>query len=243
MHKVVTRSATTFRFFAGAAAAVAAISAVAQIGVPSAVAQPADSGGCADVQIIKVRGTNEPQSGSFLLTPLASQIARDGTNRATVELEYPATRAAESVSKGVDNLVLLLNTLGATCPNQQVVLLGYSQGARVITEVLGSTRVSNDAAARIEGIALFGDPTFTGTDPYNRGDFDPKLSGLHPRPEGSLATYADRLRDYCNAGDKVCQGGDPNATQFENGLSSGHLMYFVNDTRNKAVTFLRGRLW
>ncbi len=230
------------RILLRSAATVAAT--LASTAVPAAAAEPsAGPTVCAQVRVVTVRGTLEPQIGSLLLTPLGSRIALEAGRSTTVtELEYPASMAPDSAVRGVENLTALLNATAAACPDQQLVLLGYSQGARVIGNTLNArTAVTDQAAARIDAIALFGNPLFNGGEPYNRGSFDPALSGTGPLPSGALAEFADRLRDYCNAGDRVCQGGNP-AAGFGNALSYGHFAYFVNDNRDQAAAFVHDRL-
>ncbi|UFS97537.1 cutinase family protein [Nocardia huaxiensis] len=201
---------------------------------------PAD---CAEVHIVTVRGTLEPQSGSLLLTPLARRIAQESGRTATVaELEYPASMAPDSAVRGVENLTALINNTAAECPNQRVVLLGYSQGARVIGNTLRTpTAVTEQAGAQIEAIAVFGSPLFNGADAFNRGNYDPALSGTGALPVGALGEFTDRVRSYCAAADRVCQGGDP-AAGFANALSPGHFAYFVYGYRDDAAAFVRDQL-
>ncbi|MFF2082801.1 cutinase family protein [Nocardia sp. NPDC058176] len=229
------------RILACSAATVAV--ALAPITLPAAAAEPTTGPtGCAEVRVVTVRGTLEPQLGSLLLTPLGRRIAQESGRHTTVtELEYPASMATDSSVRGIENLTTLLNETAATCPDQQLVLLGYSQGARVIGNTLARAALTDEAAARIDAVALFGSPVFNGAEPYNRGTFDPALSGTGPLPTGALAGFADRLRDYCHAGDRVCQGGDP-AVGFGNALSYGHFAYFVNDNRDQAAAFVREQL-
>ncbi|WP_410872772.1 cutinase family protein [Nocardia sp. A7] len=210
--------------------------------LPPAAADPAPDG-CAEVRVVTVRGTLEPQFGSLLLTPLGQRIAQESGRRTTVtELEYPASMNPDSAVRGIANLTTLLNDTAAACPDQRLVLLGYSQGARVIGKTLDTRNaLTAQAAARIDAIALFGSPLFNGAEPYNRGSYDPALSGTGALPVGALAEFADRLRDYCNAGDRVCQGGDP-AAGFGNAASYGHVAYFVNDNRDQAAAFVREQL-
>ncbi|MGY0499603.1 cutinase family protein [Nocardia sp. FBN12] len=219
--------------------------AAAALALPALPAASADSvpGGCAEVRVVTVRGTLEPQSGSLLLTPLGGRIAQESGRRTTVtELEYPASMNPDSAVRGVANLTTLLNEIAATCPDQRLVLLGYSQGARVIGNSLDARdALTARAAARIDAIVLFGSPLFNGAEPYNRGSFDPALSGTGPLRLGALTEFADRLHDYCNAGDRVCQGGDP-AAGFANAASYGHFAYFVNDNRDRAAAFVREQL-
>ncbi|WP_278265398.1 cutinase family protein [Nocardia sp. AG03] len=224
--------------------AVVSAAALALPALPSAAAEPAASSGeCAQLRVVTVRGTLEPQSGSLLLTPLGQRIARESGRTATVgELEYPASMSPDSSVRGVENLTALLNATAAACPDQQLVLLGYSQGARVISNTLAArTALTDQAAARIDAIALFGNPVRNGAEPYNRGTADPALSGTGPLPTGALAEFADRLHDYCSSGDRVCAGGDP-AAGFGNALSYGHFLYFVNGSRDEAAHFVAEEL-
>lgn len=231
-----------FRILLCSTAAVTA--ALALPTLPTAAAEPAPHpDGCAEVRVVTVRGTLEPQFGSLLLTPLGGRIAQESGRRTTVtELEYPASMAPNSAVRGVENLTALLNETAAACPDQRLVLLGYSQGARVIGNSLTARAALTDqAAARVDAIALFGSPLFNGAEPYNRGNFDPALSGTGALRGGALTEFADRLRDFCNAGDRVCQGGDP-AAGFGNAASYGHVAYFLNDTRDQAAAFVVGQL-
>ncbi|MFC6010441.1 cutinase family protein [Nocardia lasii] len=224
--------------------AATATTALAVTTLPTATAEPTtEASSCAAVKVVTVRGTLEPQVGSLLLTPLATQIAAESGRPTTVtELDYPASMAPDSSVRGVENLTALLETTATACPDQQLVLLGYSQGARVITNTLRpGTTLTDRAAARIDAIALFGNPLFNGADPYNRGNYDPALSGTGALAPGALAPFTDRLHSYCNTGDRVCQGGDP-AAGFANALSYGHFAYFINGNRTEAATFVRERL-
>ncbi|MFD6450058.1 cutinase family protein [Nocardia sp. NPDC056541] len=229
-----------FRILAFSSAAAALSLPVLSTAAADPIPQP---GGCAEVRVVTVRGTLEPQSGSRLLTPLGERIAQESGRRTTVgELEYPASMSPDSSVQGIANLTALLNATAAACPDQQLVLLGYSQGARVIGNALSArTTLTEQAATRVRAIALFGSPLFNGAEPYNRGSFDPALSGTGSLRLGALTEFADRLRDYCNTGDRVCQGGDP-AAGFGNALSYGHFMYFLNDTRDQAAAFVREQL-
>lgn len=223
----------------------ATVAAALALPVLPAVSAESSAGptGCAQVRVVTVRGTLEPQSGSRLLTPLADRIAADSGRGAVVtELEYPASMVPDSPVRGVENLTELVNQAAADCPDQRLVLLGYSQGARVIGNTLRTPSALTDVAAtRIDAIALFGSPLFNGGDSFNRGDYDPALSGTAALPVGALGEFTDRVRSYCATGDRVCQGGDP-AAGFGNALSPGHFAYFVNDYRDQAAAFVHERL-
>ncbi|GAB4587010.1 cutinase family protein [Nocardia sp. IFM 10818] len=223
---------------------VIGVAALALPGLPAAADELSSGpGGCAEVRVVSVRGTLEPQIGSLLLTPLAERIARESVRSTTVtELEYPASMAQDSAVRGVENLTALVNAAAVECPDQRVVLLGYSQGARVIGNTLRArTALSDRAAGQIEAIAVFGSPLFNGAEPFNRGSYDPALSGTAALPVGALGEFTDRVRSYCAATDRVCQGGDP-AAGFANALSPGHFAYFGNGYREQAAAFVHERL-
>lgn len=80
---------------------------------------------------------------------------------------------------------------------------------------------------RISAIALFGDPTFRGGEPFNRGTRDSYQSGVFARAPGRLAPYADRLGSWCDRFDNFCQLGDVGAGHFGYGVYRGDVTAFV----------------
>jgi cutinase len=210
---------------------------------------------CTEIQIIGVRGSTEPQSGSRLLTPVGDALAAALPGRVSyTELDYPATirhfeppaniDLGDSPSSGVTNLLALLNTSACQHPDRCFVLLGYSQGAQVVGDALvpPSLRIcgrragelTQAASDRIVAIMLFGDPRFTKGEPFNAGTFDPDREGLYPRPAGALDPYADRLQNFCARDDVTCQGSDGNL--------QAHVAYFSNDMPAEAATFAVQRI-
>jgi cutinase len=212
----------------------------------------------APVRIISARGSTEPQSGSRLLRPIARAVAhRSPIPVAYTELAYPATFRSfeagyparfdlgDSPRLGVTALLALLEDNAHTRPGQDIVLLGWSQGAQVIGDTLDrpehrlaardAPALSAATAARIAAIALYGNPRFTAGQPYNAGSFDPSLQGTNPRLPGALSQYGNRMRDYCAADDLACQVG-PNSTL------DGHTSYFINTMRADGTTFVLQQL-
>lgn len=210
---------------------------------------------CAEIRIVGVRGSTEPQSGSRLLEPIGNALAATHPGRVSyIELEYPATirrfvppadiDLGESPTIGVKNLVTVLNTSALRHPDRCFVLLGYSQGAQIVGDALVSPalRISGQevevlaqgASDRIVAGILFGDPRFTKGEPFNAGTFEPKREGLYPRPNGALDRYARRLRSYCAKDDVTCQG--------HVGSLQAHVAYFHNSMPTEAVAFANHRL-
>lgn len=192
-----------------------------------------DAQSCEEFLVITARGTGEP-SDDQLLTPVASTIERARPGRVrTWDLDYPANaEIEEGGTRGVRLIIDTLNVQSAACPDQQFVLLGYSQGALVVGDALldpevravGETvgELTKEAAQRILAIVFFGDPRFVGSEPFNVGSYDPRINGVLPRPPGALDVFADRIRDYCVEDDFVCQGSleltpDPHASYYSNG--------------------------
>ncbi|WP_197275073.1 cutinase family protein [Luteipulveratus halotolerans] len=206
----------------------------------------------APVLVITVRGSTEPASGSRLLTPIARAVARRCPGEVEVHsLAYPATferfdatypasiDLGESPGIGVRNLVSVLNGQAGARPELRIVLLGWSQGAQVITDALIAPHLrcagrhapvlDHRASELIEAIALFGNPTFTAGMPYNAGEFAPGISGVTPRTGDPLGPYAGRMRDYCAAGDISAQNAPGSDVE-------GHVAYFHNGMPDQAET-------
>lgn len=210
------------------------------------------------VLIVSVRGSTEPASGSRLLTPIARTISNRYTGEVQIHsLPYPATFESftatypahidlgQSPTIGVRNLVSLLNDEAASRPQQRTVLLGWSQGAQVITDALvphearyaGTDAPNLDPTTidQIAAIALFGNPTFTAGEPHNAGEPAPGISGVIPRQPGMLAGHASKIRDYCAPGDISAQNAPGSDVE-------GHVAYFHNGMPDQATDFVLNRL-
>jgi len=111
-----------------------------------------------------------------------------------------------SVATGRDNLRTLLN-VKKICTNQRLVLIGYSQGALVIGDVVAA--LSSADKARIAGLALFGDPRFDPADSAAQGSYEVTRYGFAALILGKRQTgpgFSNRARNYCYSEDLVCQG-------------------------------------
>ena len=193
------------------------------------------------IRVIVARGTDETLD-SGLLNPTAAEIQAVAPQHIQVtQLEYPADWQFEtSTPAGVDGLVTMLNSQATDCPDQHTVLLGFSQGALVVSDALSSpslrqypdsgATVVDQAGARIAAIGLVGNPRFVGAAPYNAGTYDPALNGeFAPGDASALEPYASRIVDVCAARDFVCQkGGDIEA----------HLSYYTDDTAHQLAAFV-----
>lgn len=169
------------------------------------------NGGCKDVVLIFARGT--AQLGNLvsklvlddqycsMLTPsqgatpgllLYNQIksALGSGNVAVQGVNYDAV-AHGTLPEGVDataaaNMATLINTVASTCPNADILLSGYSQGAAMVHASV--KRLTAAVKARINAAVTFGDTRNT-----QDGGQIPGLS-------------TDRTLIICNDGDLVCDG-------------------------------------
>jgi hypothetical protein len=219
---------------AGLAVAAVPFGPAAAFGAPAAApaaapAVAASGSGCADVEVVVSRGTSEPGTiGS--LSVVANAITK-GTTRtvSTVGNPYPASFAfASSTPQGVTDLTSEITRQAAACPAQKFVLLGYSQGAIVVGDVLGggSFTASKPLPAalgdKVIAAVMWGDPRFNSAEPFDGGTFTKGVNGTFVRTAGSLKAFNARLLDFCLAADGVCQG---NGTL---NINAGHLSYPTN---------------
>lgn len=196
---------------------------------------------CTPYLVVTARGTGEPTRGQ-LLSPVARAIEEARPDAvATVDVDYPAdTDVNDGGARGVRWLLDTLRVQSEACPLQHFVLLGYSQGALVVGDALAapSQRVigaeagelDEGTAERVAAVVLYGNPRFEGEEPYNAGGFSPGLDGILPRPLGGLARFADRLRDYCEASDFICQASF-------NLDEQGHVAYYENGMQQDGAAF------
>ena len=220
--------------------ALTAAAAVTCLSPAPASALPAPSSGCAEVEVVTVRGTGEPQGGGFLVGPLAESIQRSSARTVSItHLDYTASPVyPTSVPRGQAALVSHLEKQAAACPQQEFVVTGYSLGAWVVGNALtGEGRyssgdaVSSAVGSRIDAVVLYGNPMFNSAEAYDRGTFRPGFEGsAGPRPLGALSAWAAGTRDYCQFGDTVCQAPTPIVVE--------HLNY--NQYQDDATRFVVG---
>lgn len=215
----------------------AAVSVALTMGVATGAvlgAGTASAVGCADVQVVSARGTDEPDSslgghhlGALVGNPVYAVLdaALPGPTDA-YRVNYPANRNQPvSVQAGNRDLVDHVVNQAQACPNQRFVLVGYSQGANVVANSLGvsseGAKVGGPIVAtlpahlqpRIAAVLLFGNP----------------IRGIGKTITGP---YADRTYDVCNTNDPVC---DPGGTDW--GVHQHYAWYAVG-----AAQFVAGRL-
>jgi hypothetical protein len=144
---------------------------------------------------------------------------------------YPATAFAPqtsygiSVQKGAIELRGLIKTIVNTCPYVSIALVGYSQGAQVVGNVLTGTDSTPLTAAErphILAVTLFGDPTYRPGEAWDAsGDgaglgLFASLRASHAFsswtraswPAGASAPVQKSIvKSWCYTGDRYCQTG------------------------------------
>ncbi|MGZ6778239.1 MAG: cutinase family protein, partial [Mycobacterium sp.] len=181
-----------------AVAAAAGCASVSAVPVASALA-------CPDVEVVFARGTTEAPgagpTGDAFVDALRSRI---GTKSLDVyPVDYPATTDFPTALDGVRDASSRVETMAANCPNTNIVLGGFSQGAAVAGFVTANVipdgapdGVPNpmpaDVSKHVAAVALFGKPN----DRFMRAINQPDVQ------VGPL--YADKTVEMCVDDDFVC---------------------------------------
>lgn len=184
---------------------------------------------CPTVHLITTRGTFEEQSpGDGVMGYLTTSIKNRVPGSDSSVTQYPGDVSPYNTSEayGVGNLTASIQSYVAACPRTPLVLLGYSQGAQVVSNVLCGTSENKssvigpfpptpplDFAAygkNVKAVLLWGDPTFMANQSYNKGA-DTTHDGIFGRNNvRDCQRYAGVMGSWCAEGDLVCDrtGGD-----------------------------------
>lgn len=193
-----------------------------------AAAAPASAAPCTDIDVVSARGTFEPGTlGVIVGDPVFSAIQRKLSGKSTTSyaVNYPANLSLTSATQGNIDLVSHVTSQARSCPAQRFVLVGYSQGANVVSNSIGVSSAGAAVGApiaatipasiepRVAAVVVFGPPI---------GALGKHITG----------TYQSRTKEYCAAKDPVCVNGG--------GDVLAHLGYF-RDADN-AATFVAGKV-
>jgi len=208
-----------------------AVSIIAGVGGAALQAAPAlavasSNSPCATVNIIVARASTEAQ-GDGVIGALAEEIQKGV--KATVSQQavvYPAalTPYEPSVTAGDTAIKKQLEEEVSNCPGQKIVLLGYSQGAQIVGDVLGggggnakvdgagdgpaTPPASSAATSKVIGVIQYGDPRRIPGQSFDVGS-DKGAEGIFPRLKTQLLTpFAEDIQSYCDTGDPFCAKGD-----------------------------------
>ncbi|MBU9767116.1 cutinase family protein [Mycobacterium sp. TNTM28] len=217
----------------------AVASAVFVAGGCIAAAGQASADPCADVQVVFARGTFEPPgvggTGQAFIDALRART--DGKSVDVYGVNYPASLDFATAADGVADASNKVRATAAACPDTDIVLGGFSQGAAVaayITEdevpqgfalppsITGP--LPAEVADHVAAVALFGKPS--------SGFLQMIYTGAPPITVGSR--YAGKTDDLCITEDPVCSptGSDNNA----------HNLYVANGLTEQAADYVAARL-
>lgn len=188
----------------GAAILAAAAVTISPIGAPSASAEP-----CPDVQAVFARGTTEPPglgfTGQAFVDALRAKLPDKNVGEYAVN--YPATLDFKQGIQGIADARTHVQTMVANCPDTELVLGGFSQGAAVMgfvtTDLIPDGVTASDVpppmpqavADHVAAVALFGKPN----ERFMNRIGEPTVV------IGSL--YAPKTVDLCVPEDPICSLG------------------------------------
>ncbi|OTA90627.1 carbohydrate esterase family 5 protein [Hypoxylon sp. CO27-5] len=209
---------------------------------------------CEDIHFFIARGTDEEYPGRQ--GALVNAVCEGMSSCGYEDIIYPASLDpiagyCDSAFAGVTNGTAQITAYAESCPDSQLVLTGYSQGAHVVGDILGggggnflvictqptNTPLSPDTSPgnKIVAATFFGDLRHTASQTYNAGTGADE-NGLWPRPElelQSLNRFTELLQSWCFVDDPVCaRGGDGDA----------HTSYFNDEYLNEYVEWIRSHI-
>ncbi len=276
VRRTMSAMSTRSRIRATGAIAVVVIALLASgVGDAPAVAATAE---CAPVLVLGARGSGEPSAGTAAdggsglgrqtyAAALTLKHRLAGVDVVVEAVPYPAASmtvlAADpgTYFAGLENGVAWTRArIGesvARCPDQRVVLIGYSQGAMVMHRAIQDLVAAGDTAAlsRLDGAVLLADGDRAARDGVRRWGTAKHGVGLArqlPALSGARSTpiprdVAQRVHSVCDRGDSVCDatgasgpsagGGDVHTTHY---LGSKPVRRAVGAVAARVQAALRG---
>jgi hypothetical protein len=174
-----------------------------------AAALPTASAQCPDVQVVFARGTDEPPgpgaTGQAFADNLRSRIGARSFD--VYPVNYPATHDWQTGLDGIRDAGAHVVSMAHDCPNTQMVLGGFSQGAAVMGFVTSSAvpdgvdpatvpkPMGPDVANHVSSVVLFGMPSVR------------TMNFLNQPPVSIGPLYQAKAIKVCAPEDPVCSDG------------------------------------
>ncbi len=153
--------------------------------------------------------------------------SRDTSTPARDAVERPRARSWRSgVNAGVREAEETLEQAALTCPDQQVVLVGYAQGAALMHRVLVRRPSDQPDPSRLVGAVLVSDPErladsvvgrLVGSPAASRSSVGVLPPLLRTAPDVPADTETFQVWQVCNQGDLLC---NPRRTSVREGLKA-----------------------
>jgi acetylxylan esterase len=186
-----------------------AIAAIPFLLMGSSMAAPLEKRACPNIHIFGARETTAP-AGYGSAGTVVNLILNAHPGSTAEVINYPAAGGnsyASSVQAGVKAVTNQINSFAASCPNTQLVYVGYSQGAQIGDDAIcgggdpnqgiSSTAAPISAAIgnKIKAIIFMGDPRNIPGGPYSVGTAKgPGVSFVHCRLPDFLLTILVSVR-------------------------------------------------
>ncbi|KAK6368242.1 hypothetical protein LTS17_009983 [Exophiala oligosperma] len=194
---------------------------------------------CEDVHFFLARGNNEPYPGrqGDLVAATCDGLSSCGYENLIYSALY-TDLSCQTTYDGVIAGFTQLTSYAERCPKSKLILAGYSQGAQIVTDILGGgggesfngciqpntppLDPTTSPGNRLSAVLTFGNTRHTANQPYNYGNGS-GIDGLFPR-SGDMLTALDKYtavtRDWCLQTDPIC------AANQTDSLVSTHLGYY-----------------
>jgi hypothetical protein len=245
--------------------AVVAVTTAASLAVTGAVVfiteQTASAATCTAVLFVGVRGSGEA-AGLGPSVQNTYDVFRSQTTKSVTLHALPYTAAPvpiinrgasisafiNSVNSGKTMLVDYLKAESQRCPNQDIVLAGFSQGALVVNQAMRTLPVS--ILDRIDGLAMIADPAFDPTFAGNVGTYSKNDEGIvstftsvYKTQNYLPAAVAGKAKAYCLAYDPVCNYSVGALTNCAwSGSKCTHNLYIAKGHTRQAGIHLASRI-
>ncbi|KAL8297641.1 hypothetical protein RB597_007278 [Gaeumannomyces tritici] len=174
---------------------------------------------CVDgLQIFVARGSGE-QPGLGRIGVVAGNITQKIKDSRVTAVDYPATFTEynASVGNGTSRLKSLIEDYAKNCPNNKMALLGYSQGAQAVGDLICGTssegfpstpKVDSRYEKNIVAIVLYGDPARAAGQSWNAGTATNQSSFFPRKNNEACSPYSANMRSWCDTGDRYCATGN-----------------------------------
>lgn len=209
----------------------ATLTLLAPLAAPTGVPAASAAEGCPDVEVVFARGTFEPPGvggiGQSFIDQLRAQPQLVGKSVDVYAVNYPASLNFPAAADGVIDASNRVRDMAGRCPDTEIVLGGYSQGAAVAGYVTADKipdgyvppngingPMPPEIATHVAAVALFGKPS--------NGFLNSIDRSAPPITVGAL--YVPKTIDQCVPGDPICSptGGDNGAhmAYADNGMTA-----------------------